>query len=76
MMKHLKSLREFLAELDAIGQLQPIDREVDWNLEIQTRNAIRPKRGSSAPTSNMAGLGRLRTSCRIGGIPTATVEME
>ena len=33
-MKHLKSLREFIAALDAIGALQPIDVEVDWNLEI------------------------------------------
>jgi 4-hydroxy-3-polyprenylbenzoate decarboxylase len=33
-MKHLRSLREFIAELDAIGELQPIDAEVDWKLEI------------------------------------------
>ncbi len=34
MLKHLRSLREFLAELDAIGDLQEIDREVSWNLEM------------------------------------------
>ncbi|MDT5024447.1 MAG: hypothetical protein QOE61_873 [Micromonosporaceae bacterium] len=33
-MKHLRSLREFISELDAVGELQPIDTEVDWNLEI------------------------------------------
>jgi 4-hydroxy-3-polyprenylbenzoate decarboxylase len=32
--KHLKSLREFVAALDAIGEIQSIDKEVDWNLEI------------------------------------------
>jgi UbiD family decarboxylase len=34
MPKHLRSLREFLDELAAIGDVQPIDREVDWNLEM------------------------------------------
>ncbi len=33
-MTHLKSLREFLDALRAIGDLQEIDREVDWNLEM------------------------------------------
>lgn len=33
-MKHLRSLREFIAELDAIGELQRVDTQVDWNLEI------------------------------------------
>ncbi|MQY30041.1 UbiD-like decarboxylase [Nocardia sp. RB56] len=33
-LKHLKSLREFVAELAAVGELQRVDREVDWNLEI------------------------------------------
>ncbi len=31
---HLKSLREFLRALEEIGELQPIDTEVDWNLEM------------------------------------------
>lgn len=31
---HLKSLREFIAALTAVGDVQPIEREVDWNLEI------------------------------------------
>ncbi|MBV8842043.1 MAG: UbiD family decarboxylase [Bryobacterales bacterium] len=33
-MRHLKSLREFLDALSAIGDLQEIDCEVDWNLEM------------------------------------------
>jgi 4-hydroxy-3-polyprenylbenzoate decarboxylase len=33
-MKHLKDLRAYLAALQEIGEVQPIDREVDWNLEI------------------------------------------
>ncbi len=33
-MKHLRSLREFIDALDGIGDLQRIDREVDWNLEV------------------------------------------
>lgn len=33
-MTHLRSLREFIAALKAIDDVQPIDAEVDWNLEI------------------------------------------
>ncbi|MFI0895139.1 UbiD family decarboxylase [Streptomyces sp. NPDC020983] len=33
-MKHLRSLREFVEELDRIGDLRRIDTEVDWNLEV------------------------------------------
>jgi 4-hydroxy-3-polyprenylbenzoate decarboxylase len=33
-LKHLKSLREFVDELGEIGDVQRIDHEVDWNLEI------------------------------------------
>ena len=33
-MKHLRSLREFIAELEAIGDVQPIAKQVDWNLEL------------------------------------------
>lgn len=33
-MKHLKSLREFVDVLSSIGEVQPINVEVDWNLEI------------------------------------------
>ena len=33
-MKQLKDIREYLAVLNSIGELQEIDVEVDWNLEI------------------------------------------
>src|SRR5438477_3106423 len=33
-MKRLKDLRAFIAALQEIGELQSIDIEVDWNLEI------------------------------------------
>jgi UbiD family decarboxylase len=33
-MKHLKSLREYLDILKELGELQEIDQEVDWNLEM------------------------------------------
>src|SRR5947208_3188472 len=34
MPNHIRSLRDFLAQLNAIGDLQAIDHEVDWNLEM------------------------------------------
>lgn len=33
-MKHIKSLREFVDDLDAVGEIQQVETEVDWNLEI------------------------------------------
>ena len=33
-MKHLKSLREYIDQLKAIGEIQEIDAEVDWDLEM------------------------------------------
>src|ERR1700731_3468788 len=33
-MKHLKSLREYIDQLKAIGEVQEIDVEVDWSLEM------------------------------------------
>jgi 3-polyprenyl-4-hydroxybenzoate decarboxylase len=30
---HLRSLRAFIDALDTIGELQPVDKEVDWRLE-------------------------------------------
>src|SRR5438128_8293380 len=33
-MKHLKCLREYIDQLKAIGEIQEIDVEVDWNLEM------------------------------------------
>jgi UbiD family decarboxylase len=33
-MKHLHSLRQYIDELKALGEIQEIDAEVDWNLEL------------------------------------------
>ncbi|MBI5397247.1 MAG: UbiD family decarboxylase, partial [Verrucomicrobia bacterium] len=33
-MKNLKSLREYVEALRAIGEIQEVDVEVDWNLEM------------------------------------------
>src|ERR1700685_358069 len=33
-MKHIKSLREYIDALKVLGELQEVDKEVDWNLEI------------------------------------------
>ncbi len=33
-MNHLKDLRAYISALQAIGEVQTIDKEVDWNLEI------------------------------------------
>ena len=46
-MNHLKSLREFIAALDAIGEIQSIDKEVDWNLEL---GAVARRTSSTSPT--------------------------
>jgi 4-hydroxy-3-polyprenylbenzoate decarboxylase len=51
-MKHLKSLREFLAALDEIGELQPIDRQVDWNLEMGAITRRSMDIGAAAPLFN------------------------
>jgi UbiD family decarboxylase len=33
-MKHIKSLREYIEVLKSLGEIQEIDKEVDWSLEI------------------------------------------
>ena len=39
-MRNIKSLREYIEALRAIGEVQPIAREVDWNLESQSPNIL------------------------------------
>lgn len=34
MAQHLKDMRSFIEALDAIGEIQPIELEVDWHLEM------------------------------------------
>lgn len=51
-MNHLKSFREFVEALRAIGDVQPIDREVDWNLEIGAVTRLSYERRAPAPLFN------------------------
>lgn len=52
MKKHLKSLREYIDALKAIGELQEIDPEVDWNLEIGAISRRCYETGAPAPLFN------------------------
>lgn len=55
-MGHLRSLRAFISELESIGEVQPIDREVDWNLEIGAVIRRSYDRRAPAPLfNNIAG---------------------
>lgn len=68
-MNHLKSLREFLDALGKIGDLQKIDVEVDWNLEMggnyqkvngfaRARSAFQPDQGCATGVSRVWRTGR------------------
>ncbi len=52
MKTHLKSLREFLARLQAIGDLQEINAEVDWNLEMGANTRRSMNMRAPAPLFN------------------------
>ena len=67
-MAHCKDLREFITELEAIGELQPIDAEVDWNLELGA--VIRRSYDLRAPAplfSNISGY--QQSGFRVLGAP-------
>lgn len=69
-MRHLKSLREFIDELEKIGDVQRIDKEVDWNLEAGA--VIRRCYDLRAPAplfTNLTGYGD--TGFRLFGAPGA-----
>ncbi|MGF1427609.1 UbiD family decarboxylase [Kitasatospora sp. LaBMicrA B282] len=67
-MKHLRSLREFIAELDAIGEVHEIDAEVDWNLEIGA--VIRRSYDLRAPAPLFGNItGYQGTGFRVLGAP-------
>ncbi|MEU0505668.1 UbiD family decarboxylase [Nocardia sp. NPDC005998] len=69
-MTHLRSLREFIAELERIGELQQIDREVDWNLEIGA--IIRRSYDLRAPAPLFTNItGYQGTGFRVLGAPGA-----
>lgn len=51
-MRHLKSLRDCIEALAAIGEVQEIDREVDWHLEIGAIARRCCETGAPAPLFN------------------------
>ncbi|NUP36347.1 MAG: UbiD family decarboxylase [Streptomyces sp.] len=67
-MTHLKSLRDFIAELEKIGDVQTIHQEVDWNLEAGA--IIRRSYDLRAPAplmTNLTGYGD--SGFRLFGAP-------
>jgi len=66
-MKHFASLREYIAALRELGEIQEIDAEVDWNLEIGAIIQRSYELGAPAPVFN-----RIRgaeTGFRVLGAP-------
>jgi 4-hydroxy-3-polyprenylbenzoate decarboxylase len=51
-MKHIKSLREYIEVLKTLGELQEVDKEVDWNLEIAAITRRCYETGAPAPLFN------------------------
>ena len=51
-MEHFASLREYIAALHAIGEIQEIDAQVDWNLELGAVIQRSYELGSPAPLFN------------------------
>jgi 3-polyprenyl-4-hydroxybenzoate decarboxylase len=71
-MKHLKSLRAFIEDLKEIGEIQEIDQEVDWNLEMSgiTRHSMELR--ASAPLFNhIKGI----DGFRVMGAPRAPLRL-
>ncbi|MEY9911278.1 UbiD family decarboxylase [Catenulispora sp. MAP12-49] len=67
---HLRSLREYIAELDKIGEIQRIDAEVDWNLEVGA--IIRRSYDLQAPAPLFTNLtGYSGSGFRLLGAPVA-----
>jgi UbiD family decarboxylase len=69
-MKHLRGLREYIDELEALGDIQPIDVEVDWMYEIGA--IIRRSYDLRAPAplfNNIKGYNS--TGFRVFGAPAA-----
>lgn len=69
-MKHLRSLRAFIDELERLGDVQRIDAEVDWNLEAGA--IIRRCYDLQAPAPLFTSLtGYTGTGFRLFGAPGA-----
>ena len=72
--KHIKSLREYIDALKALGEIQEIDKEVDWNLEIGaiTRRVYE----TSAPAPLFNNIKGIQKGFRVLGAPVATSRQE
>jgi UbiD family decarboxylase len=51
-MNHIKSLREYIDALKTMGELQEVDKEVDWNLKIGAITRTCYETGAPAPLFN------------------------
>ncbi len=69
-MQHLKSLREYLDQLKALGEVQEIDVEVDWNLEIGA--IIRRSYELRAPAPLFNRIKGIECGFRVLGAPAGT----
>ena len=69
-MTHLRSLREYITALESIGEIQRIDAEVDWNLEIGA--IIRRSYDLRAPAPLFTNItGYAGSGFRVLGAPAA-----
>ncbi|MFE3724252.1 UbiD family decarboxylase [Nocardia sp. NPDC059154] len=69
-MAHSRSLREFIAQLEQIGEVLTIDKEVDWNLEVGA--IIRRSYDLRAPAPLFTNLtGYANSGFRLFGAPAA-----
>ncbi|MBO0806880.1 MAG: UbiD family decarboxylase [Actinobacteria bacterium] len=69
-MAHLRSLRDYIAALAEIGEIQHVDKEVDWNLEIGA--VIRRSYDLRAPAPLFANItGYAGSGFRVLGAPAA-----
>jgi UbiD family decarboxylase len=69
-LKHLRSLRDYIAELAAIDDVQPIDMEVDWKYEIGAVTRRSYDLRAPAPLFNRIK-GYESTGFRVLGAPAA-----
>ena len=66
-MNRLKSLREYVDQLKALGEIQEIDVEVDWNLEMGA--IIRRTYELQAPAPLFTRIKGIEPGFRVLGAP-------
>jgi UbiD family decarboxylase len=72
--KHIKSLREYIDALRSLGDIQDVEREVDWDLEIGAITRRVYETGSPAPLFNrVKGFSK---GFRVLDAPAATSRQE